>query len=54
MDATISTASGTITAMMIRRMRLMSICNGDSTERVPFASAARRSANESAPTAVTR
>lgn len=53
-EAIIRMASGTITAMITRRMRLMSSCSGDSVARVPLASAARRSANESAPTAVTR
>ncbi len=53
-ESTISTARGAITAMMIRRMWLMSICRGEGGVRLPLASAASRSANESAPTAVTR
>ncbi len=53
-DAIRSTASGTIAATVIRRMRLMSVWSGLSGEPVPRASAARRSAKLSAPTASTR
>ena len=53
-DTIMSAAMGIITQMSTRRMRLMSSCSGDSRTRVPLASAASFSANESAPTAVTR